>query len=316
MKLGSAKADDIVEKSGIALDKMTAKFSDIIKALIHGDSLETVLGSTELAGFKRYRYPDNAMGGRASALNDLAVVITSADPAPFSAHLIGETRKEVINHINTALLMHASIIHKEWTDLLGADIQLFPMPLPSLREGDQSLRIMFLTVTQAILPYLKWPNPFDSTAAQSFARAYTKKLWPIFESSYGANTKVVSAPADCPRILEDAAVYLQIWWFSVGKTQVEPQNTNSIRKAENLLMSVRDELCRMIREENLSEQISAQACLKNLIRRVNSELGPQEFCDVMLAALAARYEGNRALNSVNLPHPNFIERGAALDGFE
>ncbi|MCD8491925.1 MAG: hypothetical protein LRY51_08500 [Geovibrio sp.] len=298
MKLGSQQAKRVVSDCETALEEMTTTLLSALERLERGETLETVLPHADLTAAGQHSFSQTtAREGRASALNDMAVLLTSLDPKPFCNKLPGAESREVLDFLNTGLLLFASVVKKEWAALYGRKTPLFETRLPAPPKKEDTIRVMFLTVSHAFFPALNLRCPHENRNAQSFAERFSRKLWPF--AALGQQTL---ATGDVTETLEETVYYLQSWWFSVGHTQVKPQTPEAKRTAERQFLTLRDELCRQVRMNDFDPTLPAHTVITETINRALKGEENDRFVKTLRAVVLSHIPAEKA-PSIELVHP-------------
>jgi hypothetical protein len=224
-----------------------------------------------------YTFPENEIGAKASAISDVACLLVSIDPEPFVWNLVGGNKREVLLTLNRNLLDLAIECEKDWLLTLQSPTPLFRTNL-SYMQNDQTIRIMFHTVCKALWPEAKFSEPYDDAGARLFAKNFQAKAWPL--------AQLLKSPSDqaCASGVAEIYARFQEWWFSVGKTQVEPQTDAAIKRAESIFSDIRSLLQETINARHISGQ---KEMVSDIIRRAvemsSERAGGKIFADAIIA---------------------------------
>jgi hypothetical protein len=203
--------------------------------LIKGDAIDSICNSISLHGYSRPLFPDNALGGQASALEDAALLIISLDINPYTAHTHGDTRQNVANFLNSNLHMWVLRLRQQWLflpDISGIKSTIFNSTIPAAEPEKATLATMFKAVCHSLHIGPERPSPFINKAANAFSERYRIKLWPQAQPSANLSYK------EC--ILKAVSIEFQEWYFGCGRTQTAENTPVARRNAEDIFVSIRD----------------------------------------------------------------------------
>lgn len=269
----------------MAWKRLSHELANGFGMLAAGDSVEDVVGPGSV-GVIPYRFPANGLGTRASAIADAARLIVSMDPAPFAWNCFGDTRREVLAHLNRGLNDLAARREQDWRQVLQRKVPLFEKPLATKRNGEDTISAMFLTVCLAFCPTANFRSPHKDWGASLFAERFRAKAWPVPERGYRSKS------ACSGYSLEQLDAALQEWWFSVGKTQVEPLTPAALRRAEEIFVSVRELLHAKVRERReRGETECTDAAVREVVNLTKARPGGGMFADAIMGAVIAMQHG-------------------------
>lgn len=248
-----------------AAREMAASLEAAIDRLENGGALEEICDLQALPHYKPVTLPDTAAGGTASALYDLAVLIVTIDPEPFASPATENARKDVVSFLNGKLHGWLLELRDQWNALkpqIETGPSLFDAPIPAPDGEKATLGTMFRALLQCFRIGPERPSPYKNMAAETFADLFSVKLWP------GSNETALHASGkEC--ILNEISTAFQVWYFTVGKTQI-PENTQAARRqAEDVFVDLRHQFHDHARAcSHSAEGTCGQSCVQDSLAQV------------------------------------------------
>ena len=219
-----------------AAQDMGACLKEAIEKLEQGTNLRDICDPEGSPHYKPHSYPESPAGGKASAIGDVAVLIATLDPSPFSIYASGGVEDDILSHLNSTLHLWLLELQKEW-NALRQDIDaptepLFATALPPPETEKATLGVMFSALCHSLHIGPERPSPYLSIAAAAFSGQFAVKLWP-----HGGGQPENTLERGC--ILTALSTDFQEWYFSVGKTQTENPTRQAARRAEDVFVDLR-----------------------------------------------------------------------------
>ncbi len=235
MQHDSASAGRITGHCFDSARQMSAVLLDAFWQLREGKDLQSFCNPQAIPGYERPAFPDNAAGGRASALEDAALLITAMDTRPFISFVSGDVQKDVGGFLNGHLHNWLLQVQKQWRSA-GAGVRsaILDGTVPKREPEKATFKTMFLVLRECFAIGEPRPSPLINQAAQKFAAQYTAKCWPL-------STQPVMPETKGACVLRHVSTEFQEWYFGCGKTQIDRADPQAAHKAEDVFVNLREE---------------------------------------------------------------------------
>lgn len=236
MRYGTQDVRKIASLCNNAAQSMTSAVSTMAGRLAHGEPLDNICASEMLPYYKKQSFPSTAVGGKASAIADMMVLVASVHPDQFSQYAGGGIHKDIVLHLNGTLHSWLLELQKQWQTIrreIRADRTIFDVPIPPPEREKATLGTMFGALGEALCIGRPRPSPFLDEGAKLFAERFNVKLWPVSDAAESSSQRFKCVAAEL-------STQFQEWYFTVGKTNINAQNPNEYRLAEDAFVRMRD----------------------------------------------------------------------------
>lgn len=218
-----------------AVNAMAGALTGALDRLIEGAELDSICDARSLCGYSRPLFPDDASGGSASALEDIAFLIVSLDIGPYAAHTYGDVHANVENFLNSHLHAWLLRLKQQWLFLPGCasmKTAILNGAIPVAEPEKATLGTMFRAVCHSFHIGPERPSPFINHAANIFGQTYRVKLWP--------QAHPTARPSGAGCVLGVVSAEFQEWYFGCGRTQTSADTPQARREAEKVFITIRD----------------------------------------------------------------------------
>ena len=252
------------------LDELISCFDD----LAAGGRASSYINRLAIKHHVAHIFPENEIGGQASALYDAALLLTTIDPEPFCTHVDGPLKNDAIQHMNKALYLMVSEISDRWNATARKAKEkkprLIDAELPKEDSEPASPANLFKIIAYSFGFYSGMKTPYHSEAAQKFSELFPSKHWPL-RADHDVDDQLFQD--QCP--LYKLSCDLQDWYFGVGQTQLETDDIKARRSQENSFFALREEMNRRARECN--QACSGNACVSHNIDEIMKDVPDSSF---------------------------------------
>lgn len=276
MRYETQDAHKIASLCRSATQSMTSAVSTVVGRLAQGEPFDNICAKEMLPYYKKQSFPGTAVGGKASGIADMMVLVASVHPDQFSQYAGGQIQKDIVSHLNGTLHIWLLELQKQWQTIrkeIKADRTIFEVPIPPPEKEKATLGTMFGALGEALCIGQPRPSPFLDEGAELFAERFSVKLWPISDA-----TKFSSRHFKC--VAAELSVQFQEWYFTVGKSNIKPLTPKELRSAEDVFIKFRNTLHRNARQCTASakETPCAGECMAEVYGK--RAQGDERFTDI------------------------------------
>ncbi len=233
-------ANKIANLCNSSAHSLATALGTVAGRLAHGEPLDNICADEMLPYYRRQSFPRTPVGGKASGIADMMVLVASVHPDQFAQYAGGQVKNEIVSHLNGTLHAWLLELQKQWHSVrkdVNADRTIFEVQIPPPEKEKATLGTMFAALGEALCIGQPRPSPFIDGGARLFAERFSVKLWPsseVIESSH-QHFKCVAA---------ELSAQFQEWYFTVGKTNIRQRIPKESRSAEDAFVRIRDILHR------------------------------------------------------------------------
>lgn len=214
-----------------------------LRRLEDGEDISAICGTERpLPGYRMRPFPGDETGGRASALDDAALLIATLNTDPFISIATGDAQEDVREFLCMKMNLWLLRLRRQWDFLPPRPDITSPIlsrPLPPPDEEKATLKTMFRALCHSLHIGRLRPSPYASESGQVFKQEFLFKIWPLRTDSHVKNEDLPHQ-AETPCRLRNVCLAFQEWYFDVGRTQIDPAQPDAKRQAESVFLTLRE----------------------------------------------------------------------------